>query len=116
MRNLHDALSGHTSSSVAEAVRYSEQGQTKVCHSFQLAKDCGYKIVAHMMPDLPNMGTIDTGSTDTVSVSRYFSRKHGVACRDIRTREVGMKGIHDQISPDQVELVRRDYVANGGYY
>ncbi|RHY08034.1 hypothetical protein DYB36_011848 [Aphanomyces astaci] len=40
----------------------------------------------------------------------------GVACRDIRTREVGMKGIHDQISPDQVELVRRDYVANGGYY
>jgi elongator complex protein 3 len=108
IRNLHDALSGHSSSSVSEAVRYSEQSQTKctaitietrpdyclkphlndmldygctrieigvqsiyedvardtnrghtvaaVCHSFQLAKDCGYKIVAHMMPDLPNMG------------------------------------------------------------
>lgn len=26
-----------------------------VCQSFQLAKDSGYKIVAHMMPDLPNM-------------------------------------------------------------
>ena len=26
-----------------------------VCHSFQLAKDCGFKIVSHMMPDLPNM-------------------------------------------------------------
>ena len=28
-RNLHDALSGHTSSSVAEAVRFSEKSNTK---------------------------------------------------------------------------------------
>jgi elongator complex protein 3 len=27
-----------------------------VCESFQLGKDAGYKIVAHMMPDLPNVG------------------------------------------------------------
>jgi len=27
-----------------------------VCESFQLAKDCGFKVVTHMMPDLPNMG------------------------------------------------------------
>ncbi|KAJ2759817.1 Elongator subunit, partial [Coemansia nantahalensis] len=106
--NLHDALSGHRSSSVDEAVRMSEQSQTKcigitietrpdaalkphlshmlrygctrlelgvqsvyedvardtnrghtvhaVCESFQLAKDAGYKVVAHMMPDLPNVG------------------------------------------------------------
>lgn len=27
IRNLHDALSGHTSNSVNEAVRYSEQSQ-----------------------------------------------------------------------------------------
>jgi elongator complex protein 3 len=27
-----------------------------VCNSFELAKDCGFKIVSHMMPDLPNMG------------------------------------------------------------
>ena len=27
-----------------------------VCNSFQLAKDCGFKVVTHMMPDLPNMG------------------------------------------------------------
>ena len=33
----------------------------------------------------------------------------------MRTREVGIKGIHNQISPDKVELVRRDYVANGGW-
>lgn len=105
---LHDALSGHVSSSVAEAVQYSEQSKTRcigitietrpdyclrphlnamlaygctrieigvqsiyedvardtnrghtvsaVCHSFALAKDCGFKVVTHLMPDLPNMG------------------------------------------------------------
>ncbi|KAJ2045142.1 Elongator subunit, partial [Coemansia sp. S2] len=106
--NLHDALSGHRSNDVDEAVRMSEQSATKcigitietrpdaalkphlshmlrygctrlelgvqsvyedvardtnrghtvraVCESFQLAKDAGYKVVAHMMPDLPNVG------------------------------------------------------------
>ena len=27
-----------------------------VSESFQLAKDTGFKVVAHMMPDLPNVG------------------------------------------------------------
>jgi elongator complex protein 3 len=108
IRNLHDALSGHSSQSVREAVRYSEHSQAKcvaltiesrpdysspahlsamleygctrleigvqsvyedvardtnrghtvqaVCDCFRLAKDAGFKVVAHMMPDLPNMG------------------------------------------------------------
>jgi elongator complex protein 3 len=108
IRNLHDALSGHSSSSVAEAVQYSEQSNSKcigitietrpdyclkphlsnmltygctrleigvqsvyedvardtnrghtvraVSECFHLGKDAGYKIVAHMMPDLPNVG------------------------------------------------------------
>ncbi|XP_061481840.1 elongator complex protein 3 isoform X1 [Rhineura floridana] len=108
IRNLHDALSGHTSNNVAEAVRYSERSLTKcigitietrpdyclkrhlsdmlsygctrleigvqsvyediardtnrghtvkaVCESFHLAKDAGFKVVVHMMPDLPNVG------------------------------------------------------------
>lgn len=107
IRNLHDALSGHSSSSVAEAVKYSEKSRTKcigitietrpdyclkrhisdmlsygctrlevgvqsvyedvardtnrghtvraVCESFHFSKDAGFKIVAHMMPDLPNV-------------------------------------------------------------
>jgi elongator complex protein 3 len=106
--NLHDALSGHTSTTLQESIRFSELSSTKcigitietrpdyclkphlgqmlqygctrleigvqsvyedvardtnrghtvraVCESFQLSKDTGYKIVAHMMPDLPNMG------------------------------------------------------------
>ena len=104
IRNLHDALSGHHSSSVSEAIAFSEHSKTKcigitietrpdyclkphlnemlsygctrieigvqsvfedvardtnrghtvaaVCNSFQLAKDCGFKVVTHMMPGM----------------------------------------------------------------
>jgi len=107
IRNLHDALSGHSSNNVDEAVRYSEKSRTKcigitietrpdyclkrhlgqmlsygctrleigvqsvyedvardtnrghtvraVSESFQQAKDAGFKVVSHMMPDLPNV-------------------------------------------------------------
>ncbi|KAH9614042.1 hypothetical protein KSS87_004278 [Heliosperma pusillum] len=108
IRNLHDALSGHTSANVEEAVSYSEHSAVKcigmtietrpdyclgphlrqmllygctrleigvqstyedvardtnrghtvaaVADCFCLAKDAGFKVVAHMMPDLPNVG------------------------------------------------------------
>lgn len=39
----------------------------------------------------------------------------GLKCRDVRTREVGIQDIHNKVKPEQVELVRRDYVANGGW-
>jgi elongator complex protein 3 len=39
----------------------------------------------------------------------------GTVCRDVRTREVGITEIHQKIRPDQAELIRRDYVANGGW-
>lgn len=107
IRNLHDALSGHKSNSVNEAVKYSERSKTKcigitietrpdfcqkrhlndmlnygctrleigvqsvyediardtnrghtvkaTCESFQLSKDCGFKVVSHMMPNLPKV-------------------------------------------------------------
>jgi elongator complex protein 3 len=248
IRNLHDALSGHKSSSVEEAVRYSEQSTLKcigitietrpdyclkphlremlgygctrieigvqsvyesvaretnrghtvsaVINSFQLAKDCGFKVVTHMMPDLPNTGlerdltgfceffdnpafrpdglklypTLvirGTGLYELWKTGRYqnytpdelveltasvmamvppWTRvyriqrdipmplvssgvEHGnlrelalarmrdldLPCKDIRTREVGMKQIQESVSPDDVELIRRDYVANGGW-
>ncbi|KAF7664330.1 hypothetical protein LDENG_00180460 [Lucifuga dentata] len=248
IRNLHDALSGHTSNNVAEAVRYSERSNTKcvgitietrpdyclkrhlsdmlgygctrleigvqsvyedvardtnrghtvraVCESFHLAKDAGFKVVAHMMPDLPNMGmerdveqfieffenpafrpdglklypTLvirGTGLYELWKTGRYKSytpsalvdlvarilalvppwtrvyrvqrdipmplvssgvehgnlrelalarmKDMGTECRDVRTREVGIQEIHHKVRPYQVELVRRDYVANGGW-
>lgn len=247
VRNLHDALSGHTSSSVAEAIMYSEQSESKcigitietrpdycldvhlsqllsygctrleigvqsvyediardtnrghtvrsVCEAFRLSKDCGYKIVAHMMPDLPNSpwerdmegfkeffenpafrpdglkiyptlvirGTglyelwrtgryknlapdklvdlvakilalvppwtriyriqrdipmplvtsgVENGNLRQLAMAR--NEELGLKCRDIRSREVGIKNLHQDVIPDQVELIRRDYVANGG--
>ncbi|XP_048372799.1 elongator complex protein 3 isoform X1 [Sphaerodactylus townsendi] len=248
IRNLHDALSGHTSNNVAEAVRYSERSLTKcigitietrpdyclkrhlsdmlsygctrleigvqsvyedvardtnrghtvkaVCESFHLSKDAGFKVVAHMMPDLPNMGLerdIDqfveffdnpafrpdgmklyptlvirgTGLYELWKSGRYKSyppstlvdlvarilalvppwtrvyrvqrdipmplvssgvehgnlrelalarmKDLGSECRDVRTREVGIQEIHHKVRPYQVELIRRDYVANGGW-
>lgn len=39
----------------------------------------------------------------------------GVTCRDVRTREVGIQEIHHKVQPQQVELIRRDYVANNGW-
>lgn len=36
-------------------------------------------------------------------------------CRDVRTREVGIQDIHHKVKPEEVELVRRDYTANGGW-
>ncbi|XP_043342622.1 elongator complex protein 3 [Dama dama] len=248
IRNLHDALSGHTSNNIYEAVKYSERSLTKcigitietrpdycmkrhlsdmltygctrleigvqsvyedvardtnrghtvkaVCESFHLAKDSGFKVVAHMMPDLPNVGlerdieqfieffenpafrpdglklypTLvirGTGLYELWKSGRYksyspsdlielvarilalvppwtrvyrvqrdipmplvssgvehgnlrelaFARMKdlGIQCRDVRTREVGIQEIHHRVRPYQVELVRRDYVANGGW-
>lgn len=248
IRNLHDALSGHTSNNVAEAVRYSERSNTKcvgitietrpdyclkrhlsdmlaygctrleigvqsvyedvardtnrghtvraVCESFHLSKDAGFKVVSHMMPDLPNVGierdveqfieffenpafrpdglklypTLvirGTGLYELWKTGRYKSyspstlvdlvarilalvppwtrvyrvqrdipmplvssgvehgnlrelalarmKDMGTECRDVRTREVGIMEIHHKVRPYQVELIRRDYVANGGW-
>ncbi|KAG9303586.1 hypothetical protein G9A89_018482 [Geosiphon pyriformis] len=246
--NLHNALSGHTTENLDEAVRFSEQSQTKctgitietrpdyclkphlsqmlrygctrleigvqsiyedvardtnrghtvkaVTESFQLAKDTGFKVVAHMMPDLPNVGmerdleqfkeyfenpayrtdglkiypTLvirGTGLYELWRTGRYknyspnalvdlvarilalvppWTRVYrvqrdipmplvtsgvehgnlrelalnrmkdlGTECRDVRTREVGIVDIHNKVKPEEVELIRRDYVANGGW-
>lgn len=248
IRNLHDALSGHSSESVEEAVMYSEKSNTKCigitietrpdyclkkhlssmlkygctrleigvqsvyedvardtnrghtarasCESFHMSKDAGFKVVTHMMPDLPNVGferdieqfkeifenplfrpdglkiypTLvirGTGLYELWKTGRYQSypphllidlvariltlvppwtrvyrvqrdipmplvssgvehgnlrelalarmKDLGTTCRDVRTREVGIQEIHNKVRPYQVELIRRDYVANGGW-
>lgn len=248
VRNLHDALSGHTSADVHEAVRYSEQSRVKCIgltietrpdyckpvhlrqmldygctrleigvqsvyedvardtnrgHSveaikecFHMSKDAGFKVVAHMMPDLPNVGyerdmtafkeffenpafrsdglkiypTLvirGTGLYELWKTGKYKNyhpdelvgllakiltlvppwvriyriqrdipmplvtsgveygnlrelvlakmEELGTKCRDVRTREVGIQDIHHQVKPEQVELIRRDYSANGGW-
>jgi elongator complex protein 3 len=248
IRNLHDALSGHSSANVDEAVRFSEQSRTKcigltietrpdycltphltqmlsygctrleiglqsiyedvardtnrghtvaaVGDCFHLAKNAGFKVIAHMMPDLPSMGWerdmesfreffenpafrtdglkiyptlvirgtglyelwkkglycnyepsqlvdlvarilalvppwvriyriqrdipmplvtsgVEKGNLRELALARMGHL--GLQCRDVRTREAGIQDIHNKVKPQEVELVRRDYYANGGW-
>eukprot|EP01107_Rhizomastix_libera_P009021 TRINITY_DN2475_c3_g1_i4.p1 TRINITY_DN2475_c3_g1~~TRINITY_DN2475_c3_g1_i4.p1 ORF type:complete len:464 (-),score=97.60 TRINITY_DN2475_c3_g1_i4:59-1450(-) len=248
VRQLHDALSGHRSSSVEEAVRYSEQSALKcvgitietrpdhcsnehihdmlmygctrleigvqtiyddvlkamnrghdsqtVVDCFHRIRDAGLKVVAHIMPDLPGMGVErdlqsfselfenpayrpdglklypclvmrGTGVYELWKAGKFHNypaqvlidvlarslsmvpcwtrvyriqrdipmplvtsgveysnlrelvlermKHYGLKCRDVRTREVGIQAIHQKIIPSQVELIRRDYVANDGW-
>jgi elongator complex protein 3 len=177
-----DTNRGHTVAAVAE--------------TFCFAKDAGFKVVSHMMPDLPNVGMerdldqfreyfenpafrtdglkiyptlvirgtglyelwrtgryknytpnalidivarilalvppwtriyrvqrdipmplvtsgVENGNLRELALSRM--KDFGTTCRDVRTREVGINEVKNKIRPSQVELVRRDYVANGGW-
>jgi Histone acetyltransferase len=39
-----------------------------------------------------------------------------LSCRDVRSREIGIQEIHNKgIKPNNIELIRRDYFANGGW-
>lgn len=245
---LHNALTGYNGTDLDEAIRFSQQLQTKcvgitietrpdyctethlsdmlrygctrlevgvqlvyedvardtnrghtvaaVCNTFAVAKDAGYKVVSHMMPDLPNVGMerdleqfreyfenpdfrtdglklyptlvirgtglyelwkqglyrlysanalvdlvarilalvppwtriyrvqrdipmplvtsgVENGNLRELALARM--KDFGTTCRDVRTREVGIQEVHHKVSPDQVELIRRDYYANGGW-
>ncbi|KAK2724538.1 hypothetical protein QYM36_001140 [Artemia franciscana] len=179
-----------------EGSEKAQDSKPPVTESFHLAKDCGFKVVAHMMPDLPNVGlerdveqfieffenpafradglkiypTLvirGTGLYELWKTGRYQSyppntlvdlvarilalvppwtrvyrvqrdipmplvssgvehgnlrelalarmKDFGTECRDVRTREVGIQEIHQKVRPYEVELVRRDYVANNGW-
>lgn len=181
-----------------DVARDTNRGHTvkSVCETFAVAKDAGYKVVSHMMPDLPNVGMerdleqfkeyfdspdfrtdglklyptlvirgtglyelwkagkyqlynanalvdlvarimalvppwtriyrvqrdipmplvtsgVENGNLRELALARM--KDFGTLCRDVRTREVGIQEVHHKVSPLQVELVRRDYYANGGW-
>ena len=181
-----------------DVARDTNRGHTvkSVCETFAVAKDAGYKVVSHMMPDLPNVGMerdieqfkeyfenpdfrtdglkiyptlvirgtglyelwktgkyksynanalvdlvarimalvppwtriyrvqrdipmplvtsgVDNGNLRELALARM--KDLGTSCRDVRTREVGIQEVHHKVSPDQVELIRRDYYANDGW-
>lgn len=56
---------------------------------------------------------VETGNLRELALRRM--EELDLPCRDVRTREVGIREIHQAVRPDQVELVRRDYVGNGGW-
>ncbi|KAJ3805393.1 histone acetyltransferase ELP3 [Lentinula lateritia] len=182
-----------------DVARDTNRGHTvrAVSESFHLAKDAGFKVVAHMMPDLPNVGierdleqfkeyfenpafrsdglkiypTLvirGTGLYELWRTGKYKNytpnvlvdvvarilalvppwtrvyrvqrdiplplvtsgcdnsgnlrelalnrmKDFGAECRDVRFREVGIHEIHHKVRPESVELLRRDYTANGGW-
>ncbi|KAF8343883.1 uncharacterized protein EI90DRAFT_2900835 [Cantharellus anzutake] len=182
-----------------DVARDTNRGHTvrAVSESFHLAKDAGFKVVAHMMPDLPNVGVErdmeqfkeyfenpafrsdglkiyptlvirGTGLYELWRTGRYKNytpnvlvdvvarilalvppwtrvyrvqrdiplplvtsgcensgnlrelalarmKDFGVECRDVRYREVGIHEIHQKVRPTHIELLRRDYTANGGW-
>lgn len=56
---------------------------------------------------------VDHGNLRELAIARM--EELDLQCRDVRTREVGIKQIHQRINPEQVEFIRRDYTANGGW-
>lgn len=58
-----------------DVARDTNRGHTvkAVCESFNLAKDCGFKVVAHMMPDLPNVDLERDMEQFIVSKQKLFS-------------------------------------------
>jgi elongator complex protein 3 len=56
---------------------------------------------------------VEHGNLRELALERM--RELGLRCRDVRTREVGIVDIHHKVLPNHVELMRRDYVANGGW-
>ena len=56
---------------------------------------------------------VENGNLRELALARM--KQFGTTCRDVRTREVGIQDIHHRVTPEQVELVRRDYTANGGW-
>ena len=56
---------------------------------------------------------VEKGNLRELALARMA--QYGLRCRDVRTREVGIQDIHNRIRPTEVELIRRDYSANGGW-
>lgn len=56
---------------------------------------------------------VDHGNLRELALARM--KDLGTDCRDVRTREVGIQEIHNKVKPYEVELIRRDYTANGGW-
>ena len=58
-----------------------------VCESFQMSKDAGFKVVAHMMPDLPNVGL--ERDIEQFIVSLFYNRASTYS-NTLRSMQIGL--------------------------
>lgn len=56
---------------------------------------------------------VEHGNLRELALARM--KDFGTTCRDVRTREAGIQQIHNKVRPFEIELIRRDYTANGGW-
>ncbi|KAI8115770.1 putative elongator complex protein 3 [Lucilia cuprina] len=140
--NLHNALSGATTTDIDESIKLSQESATKCvgitietrpdyCTETHLSDmlKYGFDLVARILSLVPPWTRIyrvqrdipmplvssgvENGNLRELALARM--RDFGTKCRDIRTREVGIQEVHHKIKPEQVELIRRDYTANNGW-
>lgn len=71
-----------------------------------------YRIQRDIPMPLVSSG-VDNGNLRELALAKM--KDLNLPCRDVRTREVGIKEVHHKVKPDQIELIRRDYTANGGW-
>lgn len=71
-----------------------------------------YRIQRDIPMPLVSSG-VEVGNLRELSLARMHEL--GIPCRDVRTREVGIQAIHFDALPEEIELIRRDYVANHGW-
>lgn len=75
IRNLHDALSGHKSESVEEAVKYSERSNTK-CIGITIETRPDYCLEKHLSDMLKYGCTrLEIGEYDMVITQKYYLKK-----------------------------------------
>lgn len=77
---------------------------------------CVYILFYRVQRDIPMplvTSGVEHGNLRELALARM--KDFGTTCRDVRTREAGIQEIHHKVKPFDVELIRRDYTANGGW-
>ncbi|PHT41779.1 Elongator complex protein 3 [Capsicum baccatum] len=101
-------------STYEDVARDTNRGHTvaAVADCFCLAKDAGFKVVAHMMPDLPNVGSNEISlwamPLVTSGVEKGNLPELALARMDdlgLTTREAGIQDIHHKIKPKKVVIL-----------
>ncbi|QRW27451.1 Pol II transcription elongation factor [Rhizoctonia solani] len=72
-----------------------------------------YRVQRDIPLPLVTSGCENSGNLRELALQRM--KDFGAECRDVRFREVGIHEIHHKVRPESVELLRRDYTANGGW-